>query len=133
MHGTGELPLRKLLMQHGVAVHDDPAQLAQRLGLRVSETQGVMVKTVLSGGAAEKAGFAAGDEWLGVESIKPQSGWRLQRLDDLLLYAGTAKKITALVSRDKRLIRLDLTLPPPTTTWRLAAKDAAKVDAWLDK
>ena len=133
VHGTGELPLRKLLMQHGVAVHDDPAQLAQRLGLRVSETQGVMVKTVLSGGAAEKAGFAAGDEWLGVESIKPQSGWRLQRLDDLLLYAGTAKKITALVSRDKRLIRLDLTLPPPTTTWRLAAKDAAKVDAWLDK
>ncbi len=133
LHGTSELPLRELLVQHGVAVHDDPAQLAQRLGLRVSETQGVMVKTVLSGGAAEKAGFAAGDEWLGVENIKPQSGWRLQRLDDMLLYAGTAKKITALVSRDKRLIRLDLTLPPPATTWRLAAKDTAKVDAWLGK
>ena len=131
VHGKAELPLRELLAQHGAAVHDDPAQLAQRLGLRVSETQGVVVKTVLSGGAAEKAGFAAGDEWLGVEATKQQNGWRLQRLDDLLLYTGNAKKVMALVSRDKRLVRLDLTLPPPATTWRLAIKDAAKVDAWL--
>ena len=133
VHGKGELPLRELLVQHGIAVHDDPAQLAQCLGLRISETHGVVIKTVLSGGAAEKAGFAAGDEWLGVENIKPQSGWRIQRLDDLLLYAGGAKKIIALVSRDKRLIRLDLTLPPPATTWRLLVKDAAKVNAWLEK
>ena len=131
VHGKTDLPLRSLLAQHGVAVHDDPAQLAQRLGLRVQEAQGVFVKTVLSGGAAQKAGFAAGDEWLGVETLKPPSAWRMQRLDDLLLYAGTAKKVTALVSRDKRLLRLELTLPPPATTWRLAVKDAAKVDAWL--
>ena len=131
VHGKGELPLRRLLEQHGVTVHDDPAQLAQRLGLRVQEAQGVVVKNVLSGGAAQKAGFAAGDEWLGVETLKPQSAWRMQRLDDLLLYAGVAKKVTALVSRDKRLLRLDLTLPPPGTTWRLSIKDAAKVDAWL--
>ncbi|MGB4117090.1 MAG: peptidase M61 [Polaromonas sp.] len=133
VHGKGELPLRELLTQHGVAVHDDPAQLAQRLGLRVSETHGVVVKTVLSGGAAEKAGFAAGDEWLGVETIKPHSAWRMHRLDDLPLYAGTAKKVIALVSRDKRLVRLELTMPPPSTTWRLAVKDAAKVEAWLAK
>ncbi len=135
VHGKAELPLRTLLEQHGVTVHDDPAQLAQRLGLRVSETHGLVVKNVLSGGAAEKAGFAAGDEWLGVEAIKPQhdnvGGWRMQRLDDLLLYAGGAKKVIALVSRDKRFVRLELTLPPPATTWRLAIKDAAKVDAWL--
>ena len=133
VHGTGELPLRELLVQHGVAVHDDPAQLAQRLGLRVSEVNGLHIKTVLSGGAAEKAGFAAGDEWLGVEAIKQQNGWRMQRLDDLLLYAGTAKKVNALVSRDKRLVRLEMTIPPPSTTWRLAIKDAVKVDAWLAK
>jgi predicted metalloprotease with PDZ domain len=133
VHGKVELPLRDLLTQHGVTVHDDPAQLAQRLGLRVSETNGVAVKTVLSGSAAEKAGFAAGDEWLGIETVKPKSAWRVQRLDDLLLYAGTAKKVMALVSRDKRLVRLELTIPPPATTWRLAVKDAAKVDAWLAK
>ena len=131
VHGTGELPLRALLEQHGVSVHDDPAQLAQRLGLRVSETHGLVVKTVLSGGTAQKAGFAAGDEWLGVETVKPTSGWRMQRLDDLLLYAGTVRKIIALVSRDKRFVRLELTIPPPSTSWRLAIKDAAKVDAWL--
>jgi len=131
VHGKAELPLQRLLAQHGAAVHDDPAQLAHQLGLRVSETHGVVVKTVLSGGAAEKAGFAAGDEWLGVEATKQQSGWRLQRLDDVLLYAGTAKKVIALVSRDKRLVRLELTLAPPATTWRLAIKDTAKVDAWL--
>ena len=131
VHGKAELPLRELLTQHGVAVHDDPAQLAHRLGLRVSETHGVVVKTVLSGGAAEKAGFSAGDEWLGVETVKPPSGWRMQRLDDLLLYAGTAKKVIALVARDKRLVRLELAMPPLAITWRLAIKDAAKVDAWL--
>ena len=131
VHGKTELPLRELLTLHGVAVHDDPAQLAQRLGLRVSETNTLVVKTVLSGGAAEKAGFAVGDEWLGIETIKPQSAWRMQRLDDLLLYAGIAKKVIALVARDKRLLRLELTIPPPATTWRLAVKDAAKVDAWL--
>ena len=131
VHGKGELPVRQLLTQHGVTVHDDPAQLAQRLGLRITDTHGVVVKTVLSGGAAEKAGFSAGDEWLGVETIKPPSGWRMQRLDDLLLYAGTAKKVTALVSRDKRILRLELSIPPPATTWRLAVKDAAKVEAWL--
>ena len=136
VHGKGELPLRSLLEQHGAIVHDDPAQLAQRLGLRVSEAQGVLIKTVLSGSAAQKAGFAAGDEWLGVEGLKPQRGtasigWRMQRLDDLLLYAGNAKKVIALVSRDKQLLRLELTIPAPATTWRLAVKDAAKVDAWL--
>ena len=131
VHGKGELPVRELLTQHGVTVHDDPAQLAQRLGLRVTDTHGVVVKTVLSGGAAEKAGFSAGDEWLGVETIKPPSGWRMQRLDDLLLYAGTAKKVIALVSRDKRILRLELSIPPPATTWRLGIKDAAKVEAWL--
>lgn len=131
VHGKDELPLRELLTQHGVTVHDDPAQLAQRLGLRVSETHGLVVKNVLSGGAAENAGFAAGDEWLGVETIKPQSGWRIQRLDDVLMCACTAKKVIALVSRDKRLLRLELTIPPHATTWRLTIKDAAKVDAWL--
>jgi hypothetical protein len=131
VHGKAELPVRELLTQHGVTVHDDPAQLAQRLGLRVTETHGVVVKTVLSGGAAEKAGFSAGDEWLGVETIKPPSGWRMQRLDDFLLFAGTAKKVSALVSRDKRMLRLELSIPPPATTWRLAIKDAAKVEAWL--
>jgi predicted metalloprotease with PDZ domain len=137
VHGTGELPLEKLLLQHGVGVIDEPAQLAQRLGMRVADNSGVQVKVVLRGGAAEKAGFAAGDEWIGVETAatrKPAvaaGAWRLGKLDDLLLYAGEAKRVTALVSRDKRILRLPLALPAGETTWRLIVRDAEKLKAWL--
>jgi predicted metalloprotease with PDZ domain len=144
VHGKAELPLKDLLVQRGVAVHEDPAQLAQRLGLRVSEGAGITVKAVLRGGAAERAGFAAGDEWLGVApaaaaGIKVRrgkaaasAGWRLSRLDDLLLYAGKSSQLQALVARDKRLLHLPLSLPPQVTTWRLAIGDAARIDQWLN-
>jgi predicted metalloprotease with PDZ domain len=137
VHGTGELPLRELLEQHGVSVLDEPAQLAQRLGLRVEESNGVCVKVVLRGGAAESAGFAPGDEWLGVELAGQPlgaAGWRLRRLDELTTFMASEsprKKVLALVSRDQRLLRLELTLPPAETTWRLAVKDAALLDNWL--
>ena len=130
VHGRGDLPLKELLGQHGVAVLEEPTQLAQRLGLRVSETGGLRITTVLRGGAAESAGFSAGDEWLGVECAK--TGWRMSRLDDLPLYAGAAEKVIALIARDKRLMRLELTLPPAQTTWRLAVQDATLVNAWLE-
>ena len=135
VHGTADLPLKDLLAGHGVAVHEDPAQLAQRLGLRVSEAQGVQIKVVLRGGAAEQAGMAAGDEWLGVEGIEnAEGGWRMAKLDDLLLYAGSTRQVTALVARDKRLLRLPLTLPAvaSTTTWRLATENPRAVMAWLE-
>jgi predicted metalloprotease with PDZ domain len=137
VHGLDGRPVKALLLKHGVAVLEDPAQLAHRLGLRVGEGQGVHIKAVLRGGVAERAGFAAGDEWLGLEPATQAEarltggGWRMSRLDDLTLYAGTAKKITALVSRDKHLLRLTLTMPPLLTTWRLAVHDAALLDQWL--
>ncbi len=130
VHGTRELPLEDLLSTRGVAVHHDPAQLQQRLGLRTAEANGsVQIKTVLRGGAAEQAGFAPGDEWLGVEA--GGEAWRLARLDDLLLYAGAQRKVTALIARDRRLLRLELALPAAATTWRLALRDAALAQPWL--
>ncbi len=135
VHSTSELPLKDLLTQHGVRVHDDPAQTAQQLGLRVSEGASIQIKTVLSGSVAEKAGLCAGDEWLGVEvgSGTKAQAWRLAKLDELNLYAGAFKKVQALVSRDKRLLRLPLTLPGAVTTWRLAVADAAAVTRWLTR
>ncbi|MDP3617789.1 MAG: peptidase M61 [Rhodoferax sp.] len=134
VHGTAELPLKALLERQGVTMLEEPAQLAQRLGLRVNEDSGIQIKTVLRGGAAEKAGFAAGDEWLGLEagSGKTSSHWRLSKLDDLLLYAGTALKIGALVARDKRLLKLSLTLPRSVTSWQLVVRDKTRVDQWLN-
>jgi predicted metalloprotease with PDZ domain len=130
VHGTKDLPLQELLQAQGVAVLEEPAQLQQRLGLRVGETGGaVQIKTVLRGGAGELAGLAANDEWLGVEVAG--NGWRLAKLDDLLLYAGDHKKITALVARDRRLLRLELNLPAAVTTWRLVLRDAPRAQPWL--
>jgi len=132
VHSTQELPLKELLQSWGVGALDDPAQLAQRLGLRISENGGVHIKAVLRGGAAEQAGFASGDEWLGVETKgKNAQAWRMTKLDDLLLYAGASRKVGALVSRDKRLMQLELTLPPAVTTWRLVPKEAPRITQWL--
>ena len=138
VHGTQDLPLEKMLSAHGVCVHHEAAPLAQRLGLRVSEDQGVHIKQVLHGGAAHHAGFAPGDEWLGVEvaasaGSKKTSAWRMKKLEDVLLYAGHAKKVNALVSRDRQLLTLRLALPPAKehTTWRLSVDDTKKVSAWL--
>ncbi|NDP38848.1 MAG: M61 family metallopeptidase, partial [Rhodoferax sp.] len=134
VHGTTDLPLRPLLAAQGVKVLEEPAQLAQRLGLRVTETAGVQIKIVLRGGAAEQAGLAAGDEWLGLEvgPAKSISAWRINKLDDLLLYAANASKVCALVARDKRLLKLPLALPKSITTWRLAARDSQLIGQWLN-
>ncbi|MBS0468231.1 MAG: M61 family metallopeptidase [Proteobacteria bacterium] len=132
VHGTGELPLAELLAAHGISLQSEPAQTAQRLGLRVAENGGVQVKTVLHGGAAEAAGFMAGDEWLGIE-VDGQA-WRLHKLDELALYAGNASEVVALVARDRRLLHLALTLPgtgPSMDTVRLDVKDAAIAQRWL--
>ena len=133
VHSTAELPLQTLLEASGINVLNEPAQMAQALGLRVTEGSAVQVKTVLRGGAAEKAGFAAGDEWLGVEMgpEKSASGWRVGKLEDVTFYAGNATHVRALVARDKRLLKLPLALPKAETTWRLAVRDPAAVASWL--
>jgi predicted metalloprotease with PDZ domain len=122
-HSTQELPLRDLLTAQGIQVQAETPSMAQRLGLRVSEAAGnVQVKVVLRGGAAEAAGMAAGDEWLGLDvGAKGLGGsWRLSKLDELAALLGRERQLTALVSRDKRLLRLPLTVPEPASIWKLA-------------
>ncbi|MCL5742281.1 MAG: peptidase M61 [Betaproteobacteria bacterium] len=109
VHSTAELPLAELLAAHGVALKPEQPQLAQRLGLRVTENHSVKLKTVLRGGPAEKAGMAAGDEWLGLQ-VQGQ-GWRIARLEDVAFYAGAATHVTAVVARDGRLLQLPMALP----------------------
>ncbi len=138
VHGRKDLPVARLLQAHGVGALDDPAQHAQALGLRVTEGSAVQVKAVLRGGVAEQAGFASGDEWLGVEVVPRGKGaqattWRLNKLDELPLYLGGATKLVALVARDKRIHRLPLALPRAAqTTVRLAIQDAVAVGKWLN-
>jgi len=142
VHGTDELPLQALLASQGVEVRHDPSPLAQVLGLRVDESRGaIALKVVLDGSPAADAGLAPGDEWLGIEVPAPQpaggprraatvDAWRLARLDDVPLYAGRQRQVAAMVARDRRLLRLPLTLPEGGTTWRLAAAPGDAPHPW---
>ncbi|PUE51431.1 peptidase M61 [Limnohabitans sp. 2KL-17] len=133
VHSTEDLPLRDVLTSQGIEVHAEIASMAQRLGLRVSETSGsVQIKAVLRSSAAESAGLAAGDEWLGMEvGAKAQGGsWRLGKLDELPALMGREHKGVALVSRDKRMLRLPLTLPAQASHWRLAVPADRKAGQW---
>jgi hypothetical protein len=109
------------------------------------------VKVVLRGGAAEAAGMSANDEWVGIEiatesvatsstatkakAKKSLQAWRLHKLDELPLYLGEHRHCTAIVARDRQLLKLPLTVPASTdtasTTWRLSIAQADKVKAWL--
>ncbi|MBA4261948.1 MAG: peptidase M61 [Comamonadaceae bacterium] len=136
VHGTADLPVLALLAPQGTKVHQDKAPLAQQLGLRVGESGGLTLKTVLRGGAAEAAGMAAGDEWLGVEFAParrgaPTESWRVLKLDDVAQLRGQRQKLTAIVSRDKRLLRCALDWPVETQTVRLAVGDAGLLARWL--
>lgn len=109
VHGTAELPLRDRLERFGVAWSHEPASLAQRLGVKVSEgaLSGVQVKQVLRASPAERAGLAAGDELLAAD------GWRLRRLDDALMVQRSADApIELLVSRDQRVFTVRVDVPP---------------------
>jgi predicted metalloprotease with PDZ domain len=107
VHGTGDLPLQRLLASAGIEWQAQAATLAQRLGIRISESAltGVKVTHVLRGGAGEQAGLAAGDELLAVND------WRLRRLDDALRLLQPGEAGTLIVVREQRLQRLPLTMP----------------------
>lgn len=116
VHSTAELPLKPLLEGAGITWKEEPAPLAQQLGLRVSEHNGLLIKNVLAGSAAAAAGLAAGDEWLGVDD------WRVRKLDEVALYARGQTTIRALVARDGRLLTCPLNWPAPSTTVQLLRK-----------
>ncbi len=134
VHSTEELPVAELLALHGVELNADTPQRAQQLGLRVAPGDGIRIKSVLRGGLAERAGMAAGDEWLGIEG--DTGSWRLKNLDDLDLYLVPGEtQATALVGRDQRLLRLTLPLSAcpdgVVDTVRLRITDETRAQRWL--
>ncbi len=137
VHGTGDLPVLQLLAPQGAKVHQDKVPLAQQLGLRVAENGGLTIKNVLRGGAAEAAGMAAGDEWLAVAFAParrgaPSESWRVMKLDDVAQLRGQRQALTAIVSRDRRLLQCPLTWPAEATAARLTVEDGARLAVWLN-
>jgi hypothetical protein len=124
------------LEHHGVTVAHDPAPIAQQLGVRVNDSGGtVRIKTVLRGGAAEEAGMAAGDEWLGVEwpaqGDLPAEAWRLNALEALPRWLGSRTDFTALIHRDQRLLRCPVSLRRIERVVRLTPHNPATLEPWL--
>ena len=135
VHSTEDLPTLDLLQAQGAKAQWDKAPVAQQLGLRVADGPNLTLKTVLRGSAAEAAGLAAGDEWLGVEFLAsadaPAEAWRIQKLDEIPRLLGLRTQLLALVSRDKRLLRCPLHWPAEAKTLRLSVADAPRLAAWL--
>ena len=138
VHGTQGLPVVALLEQHGVQARLEPAQWAQRLGLRIQESNNtIVIKQVLAGGLAEHAGFCPQDEWLAIELPEKRSraaqSWRLHKLEEWPQYVGDEKCVIALISRDKRLLKLKLSLKGmnEVKTYRLTPQSLPELKAWL--
>ncbi len=139
VHGTADLPLETLLKAQGICYTLESASRLEQLGLRVIEQQDLKVKSVLRGSAAEAAGMAAGDEWLGISldtdalstGTSPDPSWRIHTPDDVALVLGQATAFRALVARDQRLMWLPVQLPKPLHNVRLSVSDPALAEAWL--
>jgi hypothetical protein len=62
---------------------------------------------------------------------KGQGGsWRLSKLDELPALLGKAHQLVALVSRDKRLLRLSLRVPEQAKGWKLGLPAQTKAGHW---
>ncbi|OWQ87479.1 peptidase M61 [Roseateles aquatilis] len=108
VHGTEDLPLPQLLERMGLRWGHDKPTLAQRLGVRVTEADGVVtVKQVLLEGAGLAAGLSAGDE------IVACNGWRVRKFEDLPLMLNPVdpQRLSLLVTRDQRMLTLSMALP----------------------
>mgnify|MGYP001282548413 FL=1 len=117
VHGTGELPLKKLLAPFAIKLDWEPAKTPS-LGIKIaSENNEVKLATVYSLGAAQAAGLSAGDILLAIDGLRvtPAS------IDRQLArhQPGDSIKVHAF-RRDELMefkVRLD---PPPAATAKLA-------------
>lgn len=142
VHGRADLPLPSLLQQHGLAWQTQAPTWAQRLGLKVQEgssarASNLKIQAVLRGSAAEAAGLAAGDEWLGV--VVAGQSWRINQLEQLAYLLPPAAQdgqqaVGILYSREQRIHQGQLQLqlqsrPAPLQELRIA--DVDLLQKWL--
>lgn len=104
VHGTSDLPWPELLEPFGMTWQAAPPSLAQRWGLKVSESAltGIKVSQVLRAGLGEQVGLCAGDELLGINQ------WRVRRLEEAQRLLHPEQPGSVLVCRDQALLTLPL-------------------------
>lgn len=121
LRSTGELGLEPLLQAFGIRPLREPAeptaQYSPQLAAAVREQDGLpWLARLLEGGAAQRAGLAAGDRVLAVDGIHLPAREFPQRLARL----PVAEPLPVHVLRDDRLLERRLQLDPPAADrWRL--------------
>jgi predicted metalloprotease with PDZ domain len=124
VHGTQELPLAVLLEAAGIEQRADKVGYAAALGLRLAESgSAVVVKQVLAGSAAQRAGIASGDELIAVDD------WRIRRLDEAQQWLAPGRAFELLLVRDQRLQRVTVQPDAGTAPLQIALAPVAQPTA----
>lgn len=128
IHGTGELPLKKLLAPFGITLAWEQAKLPS-LGAKIaSEGSEVRLATVFDGSAAQHAGLSSADLLLAIDGLRVTPASLDQQL--ARYQAGDTIRVHAF-RRDELMefhVRLD---PPPDDTARLVAN--VRANRWRRK
>jgi predicted metalloprotease with PDZ domain len=110
VHGTADLPLAKLLKPFGIALAREAANAAPTLGVKLDGNGGeAKLATVYRGGAAERAGLAAGDVLLAIDGIRATPA----TLERRLARRRPGDTVVVHAFRRDELIRCELRLDPP--------------------
>ena len=110
VHGTGELPLKKLLAHFGIKLEWETAKHPS-LGIKTSgEGSEIKLATVYDGGAAQAAGLSAGDLLLAIDGLRitPAS------IDKQLARRQPGDTIKVYAFRRDELMSFDVKLDSPT-------------------
>ena len=123
VHGTGDLPLQKLLAHFGIKLEWETAKLPS-LGIKTaSEGHELRLATVYDDGAAQAAGLSAGDLLLAIDGLRvtPAS------LDKQLARHQPGETIRVHAFRRDELLSFTVKLDPPTAdTAKLCAEPRRK-------
>ncbi|MBW7901539.1 MAG: M61 family metallopeptidase [Rhodocyclaceae bacterium] len=136
VHGTADLPLAKLLKPFGIALSRAAANAAPSLGARINGEGGgsgeVRLATVYRGGAAERAGLAAGDALLAIDGIRVTPA----TLDRRLARYRPGDGVVVHAFRRDELLCCELRLDPPAVDASRLVSDGrrnALRAGWLGK
>lgn len=128
LHGTGDLPLARLLAGHGITLTPDAAG-PPSLGVKLDAANGeAKLAHVYDGGAAMTAGLAGGDVLLAVDGLRVTGGGG--NLNNLLARYAPGESVVIHAFRRDELISVNAVLQPPQTTgWTLRSDPQAAAPA----
>ena len=130
MHGTRELPLKKLLASAGIKLEWNAAK-GPSLGVKTSaEGNEVKLATVYTGGAAQAAGLSAGDTLVAIDGLRVSA----TSLDKILARRKAGETLELHAFRRDELMRFKVCLaaaPADSATLTTTQGNSALRKAWL--